>query len=461
MGGDDRHIFHDPTGRRDRRMRLILGITLSALAAIVAAFLATLAFAPRLPTVTLKDPHVLSSLHKETAHRLKPNLDWRKVPRPTAGRGGAAQSRPISVGFYVSWDEDSRESLRRNIDKLDVVSPQWVALRGPDGDIAIDDDPQGVARIAAAPNHPAVLPLVHNSANAAFNGPLADALLANPQARAKLIAGLADLAVKRGYGGYVFDLENLSPAGLANYPKLLAEARVAFKPQGREVWVTAPFDGQGWPLKALQDASDTLVLMAYDQHYGGGDPGPNAGQDWYEGELAKRFAKLDPARTIMALGAYGYDWTLNKAGKAVAGSPATFHEAIRNAQDAGATIDMDDDALNPTYDYVDDSGDSHEVWFLDATTLFNQVKVTDAWKPRGYGLWRMGMEDPGVWSVLGKPYGQASAAGLTRIPAGTSVDFDGGGEVLRVANLPTPGKRSVAFDPDTGLISDQTYDVLP
>ena len=63
--------------------------------------------------------------------------------------------------------------------------------------------------------------------------------------------------------------------------------------------------------------------------------------------------------------------------------------------------------------------------------------------------------------MLGKPYGQALAAGLTRIPAGTSVDFDGGGEVLRVANLPTPGKRSVTFDPDTGLISDQTYDVLP
>jgi len=466
MGSDDRHIFHDPTGRRDRRMRLILGIVLSALAAIVAAFLATLAFAPRLPSVTLKDPHVLSSLHKESAHRLKPNLDWRKVPRPTAsatqgGEGGSAQSRPISVGFYVSWDEDSRESLRRNIDKLDVVSPQWVALKGPGGDIAVDDDPQGVARIAAAPNHPAVLPLVHNSANAAFNGPLGDALLANPQARAKLIAGLADLAVRRGYGGYVFDLENLSPKGLANYPKLLDEARAVLKPQGREVWVTAPFDEQGWPLKALQDSSDTLVLMAYDQHYAGGDPGPNAGQDWYESELAKRFAKLDPGRTILALGAYGYDWTLKKDGTPASGAPATFHEAIRNAQDADATIDMDDDALNPTYTYTDDNGDGHVVWFLDAATLFNEVKVTDAWKPRGYGLWRMGMEDPGVWSVLGKPYGQASAQALTSIPAGQSVDFDGGGEVLRVTNLPTPGKRSLEFDPDTGLIADQTYDVLP
>ncbi|WP_426010923.1 glycosyltransferase [Caulobacter sp. DWR2-3-1b2] len=460
MSGDDRHIFHDPTGKRDRRMRLILGIGLSALAAIVAAFLATLAFAPRLPSVILRDPHILSSLHKETAHRLKPTLAWRKVPRPAAA-AGIGPARPISVGFYVSWDEDSRESLRRNIDKLDVVSPQWVALKSSAGDVTVDDDPQGVARIAAAPNHPAVLPLVHNSANASFNGPLADALLADPAARHKLVTTLADLAVKRGYGGYVFDLENLGPKGLANYPKLLDEARAALKPQGREVWVTAPFDEEGWPLKRLQDAADTLVLMAYDQHYAFGDPGPNAGQDWYESELAKRFAKLDPARTIMALGAYGYDWTIKKDGKPAAGDAVTFHEAMRNAQDAGATIDMDDDALNPTYGYEDDGGGQHVVWFLDATTLFNAVKVTDQWRPRGYGLWRMGMEDPGVWSVLGKPYGQVSAAGLTRIPAGQSVDFDGGGEVLRVSALPTPGKRTLEFDPDTGLISGQTYDTLP
>jgi spore germination protein YaaH/peptidoglycan/xylan/chitin deacetylase (PgdA/CDA1 family) len=460
MGGDDRHIFHDPSGRRDRQMRLGLGIGLSILAAVVAAFLGTLAFAPRLPSVSLKDPHVMSSLHKETAHRLKPTLAWRKVPHPT-GPAGATATRPISVGFYVSWDEDSRASLQRNIEKLDVVSPQWVALRGPGGDVTIDDDPTGNARIAASTNHPAVLPLVHNSANAQFNGPVGDALLADPAARAKLVATLADLAVKRGWGGYVFDLENLSPKGLANYPKLLDEARAALKPQGREVWVTAPFDGQGWPLKKLQDASDTIVLMAYDQHYAFGDPGPNAGQDWYQSEMAKRFKSLDPARTIMALGAYGYDWTLKPNGQMASGAPATFHEAMRNAQDAGATITMDESALNPTYDYVDDNGDKHVVWFLDATTLFNQVKVTDAWKPRGYGLWRMGMEDPGVWSVLGKPYGQASAAGLTRIPAGQSVDFDGGGEVLRVANLPTPGKRTLEFDSDTGLISDQTYDILP
>lgn len=461
MSPEDRPIFHDPSGKRERRAKLVLGIVASAVAALVAGFVATLAFAPHLPDAPLKDPRVLTALHQDTPRkRVKATEAWRRVPRPKTAPNGTAV-RPLSVGFYVAWDEDSRESLRRNIDKLDVVSPQWVTIEGSKGDLSVTDDPQGVAQIAAAPNHPAVLPLVHNSANAAFDGPLADALLADPLARRKLIDNLAALAQRKGYGGYVFDFEALSPKGLAAYPQFLDEARAVLKPAGREVWVTAPFDDEGWPMARLQQASDTLVLMAYDQHYAGGEPGPNAGQDWYEAQLEKRFASLDPARTIMALGGYGYDWTLNKDGSRASGAPTTFHEAMRNAQDARAEIRMDDDALNPTYGYKDDNGDDHVVWFLDAVTLFNQVKVTDAWKPRGYALWRMGMEDPSVWSLLGKPYGQASAAGLTSLANGQGVDFDGGGEVLRVAQLPTPGKRTLEFDPDTGLVSGETYDAIP
>mgnify|MGYP002140605981 CR=1 FL=1 len=74
--------------------------------------------------------------------------------------------------------------------------------------------------------------------------PLGDALLSDPQARAKLIANLKDLAAQRGFGGYVFDFEALSDKGLAAYPKFLTEARAALAPAGREVWVTAPFDEQ-------------------------------------------------------------------------------------------------------------------------------------------------------------------------------------------------------------------------
>lgn len=114
MTPEDRPIFHDPTGKRERRAKLVLGIFISLIAAIVAGFAATLAFAPRLPDAPLKDPHILTALHQETPRKTRPVKSWRRVPRPKASQGGAAV-RPLSVGFYVAWDEDSRESDRKSV----------------------------------------------------------------------------------------------------------------------------------------------------------------------------------------------------------------------------------------------------------------------------------------------------------------------------------------------------------
>jgi cellulose synthase/poly-beta-1,6-N-acetylglucosamine synthase-like glycosyltransferase/spore germination protein YaaH/peptidoglycan/xylan/chitin deacetylase (PgdA/CDA1 family) len=455
-------VFHDPSGRRARRAGQAGGLLLSLLAAIVAGFLATLALAPRLPNVELRDPRALQALHIENAHHMKGRPGWQHIVRPKAP-GTNKAIKPLTVGFYVSWDAESRASLAQHVNALDVVAPQWFAMKGAGGDLDITEDPQAIALIARAPKPPAVLPVVHNYASGSFNTALAHGLLHNPAAQAKMIATLVAQAQKKNYSGYVFDIENIAPADLPLYPAFLAKVRGALKPISREVWVAAPFDDDDWPLKALQDNSDTLMLMAYDQHWQTGQPGPTAGEDWFEKYLEDRLSKLDPDHVIMVLGSYGYDWTKAQSGKAYEANadPVTFQEAIQIAHDSEVDILMDDDALNPHYGYLDDDGRQHALWFLDATTVFNQIKVTDPWRPRGYALWRMGSEDPGVWSLFGSPYGQVSSAPLQKLAPGVGVDFDGTGEVLKVTATPQPGKRTMTFDPDTGLIADEHYDQLP
>jgi cellulose synthase/poly-beta-1,6-N-acetylglucosamine synthase-like glycosyltransferase/spore germination protein YaaH/peptidoglycan/xylan/chitin deacetylase (PgdA/CDA1 family) len=459
-------VFHDPTGRRERRARLGVGLLVSLAALIVSGFFATLAFAPRLPQLSLKDPRVLQALHVETVHRLKGKPGWTHVPRrPHAGEPGGA-TRPLSVGFYVPSDPSSRDSLTQHIDQLDVVSPQWVFLNGSLGLVSVSPDPQTEAVIAAAKNAPSVLPMVHNFHDKLADGPLADNLLINPAARAALVTNLVNLAKARGYGGYVFDLENLSPAALAQYPNLIAEAREALHPLGREVWVATPFADPDYDLKKYQSVSDTVVLMAYDEHWGGGagaagQPGPIAAEDWFEKNLAADAAELDPSKMVVALGAYGYDWTLGKTGKATDGQTVLFYEATQEARDSEAAVNLDDDALNPTFGYVNDDGSKHIVWFLDAATVFNEIKVGDDYRPRGYALWRLGEEDPAIWSYFRQPYGSIKPTGLDVVAPGTGVDFDGAGEVLHVSATPMPGKRQVQIDPDNGLIADETYTVMP
>lgn len=455
-------VFHDPSGQRARRAGQAGGLLLSLLAAIVAGFLATLALAPRLPSVQLRDPRVLQGLHDTNARHLKGRPTWQHIVRPKAP-GTNKALKPLTIGFYVSWDAESRSSLAQHINSLDVVAPQWFAIKDAGGDLDITDDPQAVALISRAAKPPAVLPVVHNYYNGAFNTQIADGLLHNPAAQDKLIATLVAQADKKDYSGYVFDIENISPASLAAYPAFIAKARNALKPLGREVWVAAPFDDDDWPFKALQDASDSLMLMAYDEHWQTGQPGPTAGEDWFEKYLDMRLSKLDPDKVIMVLGSYGYDWTQKANGKGYEpnANPVTFQEAIQTAHDSEVDVQMDDDALNPHYAYLDDDGAKHAVWFLDGTTAFNQIKVSDPWRMRGYALWRLGSEDPGVWTLFGNPYGGVSPAGLTNLAPGGSVDFNGDGEILKVTATPQPGKRTLTFDPDTGLIADEHYDQLP
>jgi spore germination protein YaaH/peptidoglycan/xylan/chitin deacetylase (PgdA/CDA1 family)/GT2 family glycosyltransferase len=459
-------VFHDPTGRRARRVRFTGGLVASFTALLVAAFFATLAFAPRLPVVNLKDPGGISALHVENARKLKGRGQWNRIPHPRAGAAaGGGPARPLAVGFYVSWDESSRESLANHIDQLDVVSPQWIRLASADGALTITSDPQARAIIAAAKKPPSILPGVYNYKGAvggSFDGPLANALLMNPAARVGLINNLAAQAQKRGYAGYVFDFEELSPAAAKAYPGFIAQARAAMKPLGREVWVTTPFADDDYPYKPLQDAADAILLMAYDQHYGGGEPGPVAAQDWFETTIAKRMETLDPAKTIVLLGAHGYDWTLKGPKNPAHSEAILFNESTQKAHDAEAQVEMDENSLNPTFGYQDDAGLKHEVWFLDAPTLFNQIKVADGFRPLGYAIWRMGGEDQLDWQVLRHEYGQGKPDGLEMLKPGANVDLtDGKGEILHVDAIPTPGRRSLEIDSDTGLISGENYEVMP
>ena len=166
------------------------------------------------------------------------------------------------------------------------------------------------------------------------------------------------------------------------------------------------------------------------------------GQDWFETTLAHDMALLDPSRTVVALGTYGYDWTAADAkgpGKAEA---VTFYDATQTAHDANADVSLDDDALNPNYQYMDDDGRHHTVWFLDAATFFNQLKIAQLYRPQGFALWRMGDEDPSMWQFMKQPWDSAKPAGLAAIEPGFGVDFDGTGEILHVTSLAHGRRRA-------------------
>jgi peptidoglycan-N-acetylglucosamine deacetylase len=131
------------------------------------------------------------------------------------------------------------------------------------------------------------------------------------------------------------------------------------------------------------------------------------------------------------------------------------------ASDAQADIAFDPDTQNPRFSYSEDNGATHQVWFLDGVTAYNQIHAADDYKPYGYALWRLGSEDPSIWSVFGRPYGAAASDQLGTIGAGQDIDIEGQGEVLEITSQPSPGARTVELDKDDGSIDDESYTSLP
>src|SRR6476646_1284111 len=145
---------------------------------------------------------------------------------------------------------------------------------------------------------------------------------------------------------------------------------------------------------------------------------------------------LDPAKTIIALRSYGYNWTAgdNNADE------VTFQEALITARDSFAKVIFDPATRNPHFEYDEDDGSHHIVWFLDAVTAYNEMRAASGFKPAGFAVWRLGSEDPSIWSILGEN-GNTSPDTLRSINYGYQVDFEGNGEVLKVMSRPQKGAR--------------------
>ncbi|MDB5974568.1 MAG: polysaccharide deacetylase, partial [Nevskia sp.] len=474
-------VFFDPSGKRARRLRRIQWVFGSAISVIAVAFAVYLLVISPSATSDLTGKaaalfHLpltgvsFDKVDPKTTKRVAAGLRARQrdLARDSlAKRAHEARNKPapawlsgvpgraLSMGFYANWDDNSLPALKRALPQLDWVIPAWLNLQGPDMALHSEMNQLAVDAISQIrPNIP-VLPMIQNSVEGSWDGPGLARLLADPARRAARLQEIVAFLDTNKMRGLTVDFESVPPAAQKDLLVFLGELEAEFDKRDWALLVCVPFDDPDWNYQAVSDVADFLVLMAYDEHWEEGAPGSIASQAWFEKTLDKRMKDLDPSQTIIAIGNYGYDWTAGKPAEDV-----TYQEAIRSAQESEADIDFDEDAENPHFSY-EEEGRKHEVWFLDAVTSFNQIRASDIYKPFGYVLWRLGSEDPSVWSVLGRPYGAPVPDGLRTIDGGQDVDFRGQGEILRVAAVPAQGKRTLEIDPDSGDIVDQTYTAMP
>jgi cellulose synthase/poly-beta-1,6-N-acetylglucosamine synthase-like glycosyltransferase/peptidoglycan/xylan/chitin deacetylase (PgdA/CDA1 family)/spore germination protein YaaH len=465
----DRQIFHDPTGRRRKRFTLAIVLFVLLNLLTVAALFATIRVVPTQPPLPIALEHgapqraptttLLSRARKQFDLAIRRLLGTqppspRKVGARKATAVATAMNKPLYVGFYAPWDESSTASLQRHIGDLDWLAPVWVTVTGPNHEFAVIPDRNGRAVLNTAAHRPLILPVVQNFANGEVDPAGIKTLLSDARAREHFLDQLEPFLVANHASGAVFDFEELDRADLQNYLQLLREARPRFARRGWLITVAVPV-GEPWDLRRFAAASDKLFVMAYDEHSNDGPAGPIASQQWWASSVAAAVRQIPRDKVVVTIGNYAYDWHDGT------GDPENVEEAWVDSGDSEAPPVFDRVSGNSTFAYDDEQGHAHTVWLLDAASAFNELTMLDRAGIRDVALWRLGAEDPGLWSIFGRSVRTPrSPTGLTHLPRGTNVDIEGPGEILRITALPTPGERKLTLGPN-GLLANVDFLRVP
>src|SRR5262249_50188643 len=149
-------VFYDPAGRR-RLYLWRLGYSLAlTVASLTEVFIFSVLVSPALPRLNLRrvsEPLVTTDVRSQSprlgANRaeqkaaragLKGSLNRPQVKPPVPSGANQLTSRPLALGFYVNWDDSSYESLKRHLDQLDQLVPQWLWLQEGDHPVASNID---------------------------------------------------------------------------------------------------------------------------------------------------------------------------------------------------------------------------------------------------------------------------------------------------------------------------------
>ncbi|MPN59015.1 Spore germination protein YaaH [bioreactor metagenome] len=129
------------------------------------------------------------------------------------------------------------------------------------------------------------------------------------------------------------------------------------------------------------------MLMTYEWGYTYGPPMAVAPLDQVRRVLDFGVTQIPRSKILMGIPNYGYDWTLPYVEGESMAENISIPEAMARAERVGATIQYDETAQSPYYEYTDAQGREHIVWFEDARSMRAKLELVNEYGLAGVGFW--------------------------------------------------------------------------
>ncbi len=247
------------------------------------------------------------------------------------------------------------------------------------------------------------------------------AVLSSTSKRENLINQLIADAVQTKIDGINVDFENISEECGDHYIQFIRELSVRCRQNGLVLsidnYVPKGYNQQ-YNRKEQGIVADYVIIMGYDEHYGGSpEAGPVASYNFVKEGIEATKAEVPAEKIINGVPFFTRLWKETpKTAEEIASDQGTENEqytmkvesqaytmpkAKEVVAQAGAEITWDDEAKQ-NYATWQDGDSTYEIWLEDESSLEPRLQLMKENGLAGTAAWALGQESPEVWTLIQK-----------------------------------------------------------
>jgi len=285
---------------------------------------------------------------------------------------------------------------------LNVVSPTWFSVIDGEGSVQNKADSRYV-RWAHSKGYK-VWALVDNG----FDPARTNAVLSDLRKRESVIQQLLAYAALYGIDGINIDFENVYYEDRG----LLVQFVREFAPLCREQGLTVSMDvtiksrSPTWSMcydrKALAQAVDYLMVMAYDEHTAGSGVAGSVGSlPWVEEGIKGVLEEIPAERLLLGVPFYTRVWREEtKSGVFTVTSKALGMEAAEELLRQNQAVIQWDAESGQNFGAFREGQAQCKIWLEDQESMALRVALVKKYGLAGVASWRRGFEKPAIWNVI-------------------------------------------------------------
>lgn len=251
--------------------------------------------------------------------------------------------------------------------------------------------------------------VVTNLEEGLFSGDLGRVILESEELQNTLIDNIISTANELNFRDVHFDFEFIPSELKDNYVRFLEKAKRRLENEGFLMSVAlAPktsgeqtgqwYEAHDYP--RIGKIADFVVLMTYEWGYSGGPPLPVSPINEVRKVVEYAVSTMPSNKILLGQNLYGYNWKLPYVENGEYAQALSPVSARNLALAQRVNIQYDETAQAPFFEYTDDEGIEHIVWFEDARSIQSKFNLIKEFNLRGISYWKLGLAFPQNWLLL-------------------------------------------------------------